>query len=138
MIDSKAKQKRAPNEWIKTSIPAIIDAGSYELVRLKRTSRAPSKVAPRIVTSPTLLAGLIKCGVCGNSMTLATGKSGRYKYYKCTSRKKRNHACSISNLPMEKTDQQVLTQLAEKVFAPIRVQSMMVELLKRLQQKILS
>ncbi len=133
VVDSKTSQKRAPTEWIKTAIPAIIDAALFERVRVKRESRAPSKISPRIVSSPTLLTGLIKCGVCGGSMTLATGKGGRYKYYKCTSRQnKGNHVCTSGNLPMEKTDQQVLNQLADKVFAPERVQNMMVELRKRI------
>ena len=63
---------------------------------------------------------------------VATGKSGRYKYYKCTSRKiKGNHICSSGNLVMEKTDQQVLHHLAEQVFAPQRVQIMMTALRQR-------
>ena len=79
------------------------------------------------------MTGLIRCGECGGSMTLATGKSGRYKYYKCTSRKnKGNHVCSSGNLPMEKTDQQVLSQLADKVFSPERVQTMMTALRRRI------
>ncbi|MDP3087123.1 MAG: recombinase family protein [Methylotenera sp.] len=133
VIDSKAKQKRPPAEWVKTEIPAIIDAAKFEQVRAKRESRAPSKISPRVVSSNTLLTGLIKCGVCGYSMTLTTGKSGRYKYYKCTSRhNKGNYACTSGNLPMEKTDQAVLNKLADQVFAPERVQNMMVELRKRL------
>ena len=133
VIDSKAKQKRDPSEWIKTPIPAIIDPVEFEQVRIKRESRAPSKISPNILNSPTLMTGLIQCGECGASMTLATGKSGRYKYYKCTSRKnKGNHVCTSGNLPMEKTDQQVLTELAEKAFTPARVQNMMTTLRQRL------
>jgi site-specific DNA recombinase len=133
VIDSKAKQKREPAEWVKTIIPAIIDAAKFEQVRIKRESRAPSKISPSVLSSPTLMTGLIRCGECGGSMTLATGKSGRYKYYKCTSRKnKGNHVCSSGNLPMEKTDQQVLHQLADKVFAPERVQTMMTALRHRI------
>ena len=133
VTDSKAKQKRESTEWIKTSIPAIIDSALFEQVRIRRESRAPSQISPSILSSPTLMTGLIKCGECGGSMTLATGKSGRYKYYKCTSRKnKGNHVCSSGNLPMEKTDQQVLSQLAEKVFTPQRVQTMMTALRQRI------
>jgi site-specific DNA recombinase len=133
VIDSKTGQKRDPSEWVKTEIPAIIDSLKFEQVRLKRESRAPDKVSPAILSSPTLMTGIIKCGQCGGSMTLATGKGGRYKYYKCTSRKnKGNHVCTSSNLPMEKTDQQVLRQLADKVFAPERVQTMMTALRKRI------
>lgn len=133
VIDSKSGQKRDSSEWVKTEIPAIIDMLKFEQVRFKRESRAPDKVSPSVLVSPTLMTGIIKCGHCGASMTLATGKGGRYKYYKCTSRKnKGNHACTSSNLPMKKTDQQVLQQLADKVFAPERVQTMMEALRKRI------
>jgi DNA invertase Pin-like site-specific DNA recombinase len=133
MRDSKANKQRPPEEWVKTEIPAIIDAATFERVRAIRASRAPGKTPPRLVSNPTLLSGLLKCGVCGGSMTLATGKSGRYKYYKCTSRRNQgNHACSSHNLPMDKLDDLVLSQLADKVFAPERLQVLMSELRKRI------
>lgn len=133
VIDSRTGQKRPPTEWIKTDIPVIIDAARFEQVRAKRELRAPAQNPPRITSSPTLLTGLLKCGVCGGSMTLVTGKSGRYKYYKCTTRQnKGNHACSSGNHPMENTDQQVLNQLAETVLTPQRVHTMMTALRKRI------
>lgn len=126
VIDSKAKEKRPPTEWVKTSIPAIIDAAVFDKVRTVREQRAPDKTPPRVLSSPNLLTGLLKCGICGGSMTLATGKSGRYKYYKCTSRKnKGNHICTSGSLPMQETDQIVLEQLANRAFAPERLQHMM-------------
>ena len=133
VVASKAWQKRLPTDWVKSSIPVLIDAARFEQVRAKRELRAPAKTSPRITISPTLLTGLLKCGECGGSMTLTTGKSGRYKYYKCTSRQnKGNHACSSCNLPMEKTDQQVLNKLADQVFTPERVTNMMTALRKRM------
>lgn len=131
--DSKNNCNRPPEEWVKVSIPAIIDAATFERVRAKREVRAPAKTPPRVTASPTLLTGLLKCG-CGASMTLATGKSGLYKYYKCTRRLSQgNHTCGSHNLPMEKLDSLVLQQLAEKVFAKDRLQSLMSELRKRIQ-----
>jgi len=133
VIDSKKGEKRPPEEWVKTSIPAIIDAATFERVRALREARAPNKTPPRRVSSPTLLTGLLKCGVCRHAMTLVTGKSGKYRYYKCASRHNQgNHACTSGNLPMEKLDSLVLEQLAEKVFAPERLQVMMTELRKRI------
>jgi site-specific DNA recombinase len=130
--DSKAKTRRAPEEWVKTEIPALVDAALFERVRAKRESRAPGKKAPRVVSCPTMLTGLIKCGVCGSSMTLVTGKSGAYKYYKCTRRQNQgNHACTSRSIPMEKLDALVLDRLADKVLAPDRLQAMMAELRKR-------
>ncbi len=134
MRDSKNNVMRPVEEWVKTLIPAIIDAAIFEQVRAKREARSPNNAPPRRVSSPTLLTGLLKCGVCGHAMTLVTGKSGRYKYYKCTSRHAQgNHACSSGNLPMEKLDDLVLAKLADQVFAPERLQTMMEVLRKRIQ-----
>ena len=131
--DSKANTNRPPSEWVKTTVPAIIDAATFERVRAKRESRAPSQTPPRVVNSPTLLTGLLKCGVCGHAMTLVTGKGGRYRYYKCASRHSvGNQACNSGNIPMEKLDGLVLNQLSEKVFAKERLQTMMAELRKRI------
>lgn len=133
VYDKKTGKNRPPEEWIKTPAPAIIDAATFERVRLKRESRSPDQTPPRRVSSPTLLTGLLKCGVCGGHMTIATGKGGRYRYYKCTSRcNKGNTACTSANLPMEKTDTQVLNQLVDKVFAPERLQTIMTEYRKRI------
>jgi site-specific DNA recombinase len=66
-------------------------------------------------------------------MTLVTGKSGKYCYYKCASRHNQgNHACTSGNLSMEKLDALVLEQLADKVFAPERLQEMMSQLRQRI------
>jgi site-specific DNA recombinase len=130
--DSKANTNRLPKEWIKTAVPVTIDAATFERVRAKRKAQSPAQTPPRVTNSPTLLTGLLKCG-CGASMTLATGKSGRYKYYKCTRRLSQgNHACGSHNLPMDKLDSLVLAQLAQKVFAKERLQTLMEELRKRI------
>lgn len=136
VMDSKAKKQRPPEEWIKTDIPAIVDAETFERVRIVRESRAPQSgtAIPRVMSSPLLLAGIIKCGVCGNRMTLSTGKSGAYRYYKCTSRRGQgNHACTSKNLPMEKLDGIVLDRVANTVLQPERLQALMTELRMRIQ-----
>lgn len=136
VMDSKAKKQRPPEEWIKTNIPAIVDAETFERVRIVRESRAPQSgtAIPRVMSSPLLLAGIIKCGVCGNRMTLSTGKSGAYRYYKCTSRRGQgNHACTSKNLPMEKLDGIVLDRIANTVLQPERLQALMTELRMRIQ-----
>ena len=132
----KAKVIRPSTEWVKTSIPAIVDAAIFEEVRKLRESRAPQSntAVPKSLSSPVLLAGLIKCGKCGHRMSLATGKSGAYRYYKCTSRhSKGNHTCTSKNLPMEKVDQAILAEVIEKVLQPERLRTLMEELRKRIQ-----
>ena len=134
--DSKANKQRPPEEWVKTDIPAIVDAVIFERVRMVRESRAPGNgtAIPKAMSSPVLLAGIIKCGVCGHRMTLSTGKSGAYRYYKCTSRRGQgNHACTSKNLPMEKLDGIVLNQVANTVLQPERLQTLMTELREHIQ-----
>ena len=62
-------------------------------------------------------------------MTLATGKGGRYRYYKCNTRiGKGNQYCRGRSVPMEKLDQIVVETLANRVCAPGRVKNMLVQL----------
>ena len=89
---------------------------------------------PRLVNSPTLLTGLLKCGRCGAGLTIATGKGGKYRYYKCNTRiGKGNHLCTTPAFPMQKMDDMVLSTLADKVFTADRVQIMMQEMRKKQQ-----
>ena len=128
--DNKNQKKKPESEWISISLPPIIEAETFQLAEQRRSERTPDKMPPRIVNSPTLLTGFLRCGTCGSRMTIATGKGGKYRYYKCTS--KVNSAgkkeCENSNVPMEKLDNLILQTLAERVFTPERVELMMKEL----------
>ena len=130
---SAAKVTKPKDEWVLTKVEPIIDKKTFSLVETKRHNQAPDKTAPRLVSSPILLSGIIKCGECGSGMTLMTGKSGRYRYYKCTNQKhKDKNICTTPNIPMEKLDNQVRKHLSEKVFTPQRVKNMMTRLKKQL------
>lgn len=59
--DSKTLQKRAPADWIRVAIDPIIDEATFERVRQRRQSRAPTATPPRRVSSPVLLTGLLRC-----------------------------------------------------------------------------
>ena len=116
-------------------MPAIIDAGIFERAAKRRASCDPKAVPARVVSPPAPLVGLLKCGDCGAGLTQATGKSGRYRYYKCTTRMARDvDAFTAKNLPREQTDALVLGALSERVFTPKRVSLMLNELLHRQQQ----
>ena len=133
-VNNKTGEVKPESQWIKIAVEPIIDAATFERVRALRASRSPEKVPPKVVNSPTLLTGLLKCGCCGAGMTLATGKSGKYRYYKCQSRiAKGNTLCDGASIPMEKLDELVLRALSEKVFTPVRLRSMIAEAKKHLQ-----
>ena len=129
--DQKTKLVKPESEWIKLEIEPIISAATYEDARSRRAARAPAIVPPRLVNSPTLLTGLLKCGICGAGLTTATGKGGRYRYYKCNTRiGKGVHLCTMPSFPMQKLDDLILTSLADKVFTADRVQLMLDEMKK--------
>ncbi len=119
-------------EWIVCAVPAIIPEGTFRGVQDKRASRQPARVPPRLVSSPTLLTGLLKCGACGAGMTLATGKGGRYRYYRCNTRIRTGGGCQSENIPTGKLDAAVRQALCERVFSERRVRRMLQALGDRL------
>ena len=101
------------DEWVPIKVEPIVGKDLFRAVEEKLASRSPEMVPPRVVNCPTLLTGLLKCGVCGAGMTLATGKSGKYRYYKCSNRiLKGKDTCTSDNLPTEQVDRLVLSSLA--------------------------
>ncbi|PTQ78874.1 DNA invertase Pin-like site-specific DNA recombinase [Nitrosomonas oligotropha] len=131
--DGKNLKNKPATEWVRMAVDPIIDKSIFEAVQARKAARAPSVVSPRIVNSPTLLTGLLKCGCCGAGMTLATGKGGRYRYYKCNTRaSKGNKLCDSRSIPMEKLDSLILNALADNVFDPKRVKIMLSDMKKQI------
>ena len=130
--DSKTGRPKPETEWVTMGVPAIIEPHIFERVKKRRVRSNPKMNPPRGLTSPALLTGLLKCGHCGSGMVQASGKGGRYRYYKCTTRMAKDaKGCDGRNLPREKTDLLVISALAEKVFTPSRVSVMLKELAQR-------
>jgi site-specific DNA recombinase len=130
-IEAKTRRLKPESEWITFQIEPIITPDTFAQVKQRLADRSPDKVPPRIVNAPTLLTGFIKCGSCGANMTIATGKSGRYRYYKCSNRINnlaKGSDCQSNNIPMEKLDGLILEAVANRVFTPERVEIMMKEL----------
>ncbi len=125
---SKSQTAKPKDEWVLVKVPPIVEGDTFTKTEHLRNARSPKNMPPRLVNSPTLLTGLLKCA-CGASMTIATGKGGRYRYYKCTSRINRgNNACNSKNLPMEKIDRLILETISNKIFTPGRVEMMLKDL----------
>lgn len=94
-------------------------------------SRAPKPVAPRIVNTPTLLAGVARCGHCGAALIQNTGKGGKYRYYCCSRRLKEGiTACIGLRMPMDKLDDIVMRELAKQILQPDRLKAMLQSYLK--------
>jgi DNA invertase Pin-like site-specific DNA recombinase len=130
--DSKTLRLKPESEWITVEVPAIISAAIFERVEKRRPQFDPKMHPPKALASPAPLTGLLKCGHCGAGMAQAPGKSGKYRYYKCTTRLSKGISrCDSRNLPREKTDEAVLTAMAERIFTPKRAKLMLEELAKR-------
>jgi Site-specific recombinases, DNA invertase Pin homologs len=69
--DARTGRRKPEAEWVTVPVEAIVDEGTFARATVRRRSRAPAQVPPRIVGSPTLLTSVLKCGTCGAGMTLA-------------------------------------------------------------------
>ena len=94
------------------------------------------KTAPRHVTSNVLLTGLARCASCGEPLRLQTGKSGKYRYYKCA--KKADHGttgCKGCSLPEKKLDDAVTDALIEQALSPERLSQILPSLIQKIRQQ---
>jgi hypothetical protein len=63
-------------------------------------------------------------------MTLRTGKTGRYRYYTCsTCARQGKSACKGRSIPMEKLDRLVTERLADRLLTPERVGNLLAGLM---------
>ena len=130
--DSKTRRVKPRTEWIALEVPHIVPADMWERAAERRASCDPKMHPPRATSSPAPLVGLLQCGHCGAGMAQASGKSGRYRYYKCTTRLNKGISrCDSRNLPRADTDRLVLSALSKRVFTPTRVSLMLKELARR-------
>ncbi len=125
--------KAKPQEEVVIStVPAIITEEMFILTGKKLQERSPKKSHPRVISSPNLLTGLLKCGKCGASMIMATGKNNTYFYYRCSTKSQKGVSlCDSKAVRMDKLDRLVLECLANKVLTPERVTTIIRELKKR-------
>lgn len=132
--NGKTGRPNPREEWVLCQVPAIIPRATFEHVEARRARRRASQIPARVVTSPTFLTGLLRCGVCGARMTLATGKGGRYRYYKCGTRIRCGAGCTARSLPADRLDGAIRRALCDRVCTEPRVTRMLEALRKRLER----
>jgi hypothetical protein len=108
----KTRERKPDTEVVEMTVPPIIEPAEFEAVQALLKSRSPALTAPRITSGPTLLTGICFCAACGMAMTLRTGKSGRYRYYTCSTRARQGDTgCRGRTVPMDKLDTLVADHL---------------------------
>ena len=119
------------SEWIVVNVTPIIDLATFEKVQRIRASCEPAHKPGKIVSSPLLLAGFVKCGYCGAAMTLETGKGGEYRYYNCRRfLREGQSACQGQRVPCADFEKAVLEHLADVVFSEKRVKTIIQDVVR--------
>ncbi|MCM3003657.1 recombinase family protein [Priestia koreensis] len=134
VIYQDGKKKQVPTneeEWIKISIPPIIDLATHNQI-LQRLKELKKKQGGR-PSSGFLLYGLLKCGRCGGSVgsgAYSRTKQGVLKYYVCCRKKGRgykvgsghiNTSCQGANWRMDVVDNLVWNWLLELIKEPYSI-----------------
>ena len=132
--DSRTGERRPREEWVPIAVPPIVDEQTFQTVQARLGQRNPRQTPARVVSGPTLLTGIARCGCpdCGGAMTIRTGKSGQYRYYACSRRATRGEtACTGRSIRMEKLDGIVMDALEERVLHPQRLPELLTALLEK-------
>jgi len=104
------------------TVPPIIEVAEFDTVQALLKSRSPALTAPHIVSGATLRTGLCFCAARGMAMTLRTGKSGRYRYYTCSTKARQGETgCKGRTVPMEKLDTLVAHHIEHRLLQPNRL-----------------
>ena len=117
------------DDRIVVPVPSIVDEKTFDLVAKTLKARAPVVKAPRVVTNSNLLTGMVSCCGCESGMTTATGKTGKYKYYKCSPKLRvSTDSCNSSGVPMQELDSGVLGAVSARLFDPERLKAVFEEI----------
>jgi site-specific DNA recombinase len=132
----KGRQLNPISEIVEVDVPPIIDQATFDTVQARMRARSPKVTHPQVVGGPTLLTGLIHCAKCGGAMTIRTGKSGRYRYYTCSTKARQGPtACEGMTVPMEKLDDLVANHLEKRLLNPARLEEILSTVLDRRQER---
>jgi site-specific DNA recombinase len=133
--DSRTLKQKPAHEHVTVEVPVIIPSAEFETVAAALKTRDPRVTSPRVVTGPILLTGIATCAGCDGAMTLRTGTSSTgkvHKYYTCsTCARQGKTGCKGRSVPMDKLDTIVVENLAERLFQPERLKTILGKLAER-------
>ncbi|XSC48568.1 recombinase family protein [Bradyrhizobium sp. RDT10] len=132
----KTRERKPEAEVIEMAVQSIIEAAEFEAVQTLLKTRSPAMNAPRIVSGPTLLTGICFCAACGGAMTLRTGKSGRYRYYTCSTKARQGETgCKGRTVPIETLDSVVAEHIEQRLLQSKRLDQILSRVLERREQR---
>ena len=124
--------KRPEEQWQKIAVPIIVPEADWLEVQAGIVRNSRHVTPPSFVSGPTMLAGIAKCGhsECGHALTIATGKGGRYRYYRCSRRLRRGEtACPGVSVRDQALEKIVIDAMADRLFRPERLRVLLANML---------
>jgi site-specific DNA recombinase len=129
---TKAKTLNPADQVVVVPVPPLIDQETFDAVQAHLKSRNPKIAPPQVVGGPTMLTGICFCADCGGAMTIRTGKSGRYRYYTCsTAARQGETGCKGRSIPMARLDDLVAQHLETRLLDPERLEEVLASVLDR-------
>ena len=133
---SKSKELKPVSEIVVVPVPPILERETFDAVPGLLKARHPTVTPSVVISGPTMLTGRIHCAKCGGAMTIRTGKSGRYRYYACSTKARQGPSgCEGMAVPMEKLDELVASHLVERLLQPARLETILAAVLDRRQER---
>jgi site-specific DNA recombinase len=110
-----------------------------EAVKQRFGSQGRPGLLDRAFTSPYLLTGFLKCGVCGANLAIVTGRGpGRHSRYGCPQNSYRGACSNDLKERQDWIEGRLLADLQEEVLRPEVVDFVIEEFSKQLQARLLS
>ena len=123
------------DEWVLIKLEPIVDEELFRARTRKIGVSISGACSPARDELPHAPDRAVEVWGLRAGMTLATGKSGKYRYYKCSNRiLKGKDTCTSENLPTELVDRLVLSSLADRILTATRVRAILESLRRRLSQ----
>jgi site-specific DNA recombinase len=119
----KNRVRKSPEQQvIIVPIPKIVPKELFLKVQDGLASRRLPNFSNKAERSPSLLTGLLKCGICNCNLLIQTGKSGKYKYYKCRNQMVNGiHSCNCPIIPKEKLEKVIINHLLNNLITEDRI-----------------
>ncbi len=124
--NKRRSRPRPESEWKRLSAPelAIVSEELWNKVQSRFKSvggagrgRAKPGLLPRSVTSPYLFSGLLKCGLCGSNLIIATG-GGKKPKYVCSGYSNRGICSNNLYIRHDELEERLLGKLRTELLQP--------------------
>ena len=134
--NDKDGNPKPEKEWVLLKTPKIVGDELFHAANKRLRQNTARSIPPRVINGPTLLAGIAHCGKCGSPTRIATGKGGRYRYYKCSSRfKSEGKVCTGCSVPMHKLNDLVIDLICNAVLSPEHIQAIFPRLIENTRRR---